>query len=75
MTQKKHALDLLAQGAELNAFAADQLDDVNEAHLIVHGVMARAMRGLAGKTLAGLKQDLLAALARHARRRGAAACC
>lgn len=36
-------LDVLAQGARLNVLVAEQIRDVNEAHLVVHGVMARAM--------------------------------
>lgn len=69
MTQKRHVLDVLAQGAELNALAASELDDVNQAHLIVHGVMARAMDDESSSTtLAGLKLDLASALMLHASR-------
>ena len=73
MTRKRHALDVLARGAELNTFAAREVDDVNEAHLIVHGVMARAMEGdITRETLAGLQLNLVSALVLHARARGAA---
>ena len=74
MTREQHALDVLAQGAELNALAAGELDDVNQAHLIVHGVMARAMGDdNSPTTLAGLKLDLASALVLHASRGAMAA--
>lgn len=72
---KSHVLDVLARGAELNAAAAQQVDDVNEAHMIVHGVMARAMEGeVTRASLAGLTLDLVSALVLHRRGRGLAAC-
>ena len=36
-------LKVLSQGVRLNVLAGKQIGDVNEARLLVHGVMARAM--------------------------------
>ena len=69
MTHAKESLDLLAQGRRLNLLAAVKVSDVNEAHLIVHGVLARAMNGVvANTTLAELDADLAYALRLHAGR-------
>lgn len=41
--QDHQRLDVLEHGPRLNEIAAAQTKDVNAAHLIVHGVLARAM--------------------------------
>jgi hypothetical protein len=43
MTSAQGMLDILAHGERLNAHAHGAVGNVNEAHLLVHGVMARAM--------------------------------
>ena len=67
MTHTKESLDdLVAQGPRLNLLAAVDVSDVNAAHLIVHGVLARAMNGaVANTTLAELDADLAYALHLH----------
>jgi len=41
--QDHQRLDVIEHGPRLNEIAASQTKDVNAAHLIVHGVLARAM--------------------------------
>jgi hypothetical protein len=41
--QDHQRLDVIEHGPRLNEIAAAQTKDVNAAHLIVHGVLARAM--------------------------------
>lgn len=41
--QDHQRLDVIEHGPRLNEIAAAQTNDVNAAHLIVHGVLARAM--------------------------------
>ena len=66
MAHTKESLDLVAQGPRLNLIAAVEVSDVNEAHLIVHGVLARAMNGVIGNsTRAELDADLAYALHLH----------
>ena len=38
------AIEIVAQGPELNVRAADRIGNANESHLLVHGVIARALR-------------------------------
>lgn len=57
----RRILDVLAQGARLNILVAEQIRDVNEAHLLVHGLMARAMNEVCSPAT---EQDLELALAR-----------
>jgi hypothetical protein len=66
MTYQTHTSDVLAQGPRLNLRAAVEVRDVNAAHLIVHGVLARAMNGqLNSATLGELDADLTYALRLH----------
>lgn len=68
MTNTRNALDALAEGPRLNLLAAVAVRDVNEAHLIVHGVLARALGGaLSSAAFADLEGDLASALVLHAR--------
>lgn len=58
-------LDVLSHGARLVVLATSKTDDLNEAHLLVHRVMARAMNEM----VEGVTGDELdAALARSFRR-------
>ena len=41
--QDHQRLDVVEHGPRLNGIAASQTKDVNAAHFIVHGVLARAM--------------------------------
>jgi hypothetical protein len=62
----QHNIDVLSHGARLNRLASGQLKDANEAHLLVHIVVARAMRGdIAPVTAAGMDASLWRALAIH----------
>jgi hypothetical protein len=64
MTQANHLLDVLVRGERLNRAAAAVIHDVNASHLIVHGVLARAMGGqIRSATGADLDADLACALA------------
>lgn len=66
MANNQHKIDVLAHGKRLHQLASGQISDVNEAHLLVHGVLARAMRGdIAPVTSAGMDASLWKAL--HAR--------
>jgi hypothetical protein len=65
MEHTKKSLDLVAQGRRLNLLVAVKVSDVNEAHLIVHGVLARAMNGVVNTTPAELDADLVYALHLH----------
>jgi len=67
-------LDILSQGPELNREAGAQTGDLNESHLLVHGVIARALRAGAKRSN---DEDLGFALATSLDRWRAcgAACC
>ena len=54
-------LDVLSQGARLNFLVGAQIGDLNEARLLVHGVMARAMNNVCSPVT---EHDLDLALAR-----------
>ena len=54
-------LNVLSQGGRLNVLAGNQISDVNEARLLVHGVMARAMNDVCAPVT---EHDLDLALAR-----------
>src|SRR5689334_7270043 len=63
MAHTNESLELVTQGPRLNLLAAVEVSDVNEAHLIVHGVLARAMNGvISNTTRAELDADLAYAL-------------
>jgi hypothetical protein len=67
MTQAKHMLDVLVQAERLNRAAAVAVHDINASHLIVHGVLVRAMNGqIRSATGSELDADLACALALHA---------
>ena len=47
-TTTQWRLDVIAQGDRLTDAAMEETSDMNEAKLIVHGVVSRAMSGIEG---------------------------
>lgn len=48
MTTTQWRLDVIAQGDRLTDAAMEQTSDMNEARLLVHGVIARAITDMGG---------------------------
>ena len=66
-TTTQWRLDVIAQGDRLTDTAMEETSDMNEAKLIVHGVVSRAMSGIEGPVSSGaLDTDMGHALLKRA---------
>jgi hypothetical protein len=75
MTATQWRLDVIAHGDRLAAAAMEETADMNEARLLVHGVISRAMSGITGPvSRRELDTDMGRALRKRAARRTELTC-